>query len=287
MSNGMGSGLGGGMESGLGGGVAELVTPVSPDMLDGSRLVRNKSQPALAWVFRGESFWIEREEAAAIPTKLAQAILGPAPETSWIRGKWSLSEDGATLTLTEITATGRMAAEVATIPVGLAAFRQITLAGDLFSMEKDVATDAPIFESHQPVAFQERSASPPLWGYRDPATGEVLIPAIYERAWDFSERGIGCVRDGEEYIVNARGERLVQPLWIGSAPDPFREGLARYINDRGQMGYFNALGEIVIPGQWTWVEPFSNGLALVNNGGSRQGEKRRRGDHWRAMGRDQ
>ena len=253
-------------------GMIAEVKPVSSEMLKDSRLRMQKVDPAFSWVFREETFWIERREAAPLPTTLVEAILGQGASTPWMRGKWALSADSSTLTLTEITGPGELAADVATIPVGLAALMQITLAGDQYVVEEGGAAGAPSFDSGQPVAFRDREVNPVRWGFRSPATGEVLIPAIYEMAWDFSEQGVACVWDEEPYIINSRGERLVQPYWIDNGPDAFCEGLARYVGDRSQMGFFNAAGEIVIPARWTFVEPFSNGLALVNQGGKWRSE---------------
>ncbi|MDA0811230.1 MAG: WG repeat-containing protein [Verrucomicrobia bacterium] len=244
------------------------VKPVTSQMLDGSRLTRLKEEPSYTWAFRKESFWLERAEAAPLPLDLVSTIFGKGEATPWIHGKWSLSPDGATLTLLEVSGANGLATDQATIQVGLAALTQVTLAGGQYSVEEGGAADAPMFKSGQPVAFKDRSTEPPLSGFRSPATGAIVIPAIYTKATDFSPQGIACVIDGSEpHIIDLNGVQLTQPLIINDKPDVFREGLARCISDDGKMGYFNAAGEVTIPGRWTFVEPFSNGMALVNNDG--------------------
>ncbi len=242
------------------------VKPVTSEMLDGFRLTRLKEEPGYAWVFRQDYFWLERTEAAPLPLDLVNTIFGKSEATPWVRGKWSLSPDGATLTLREVTGANGLATDQAMLQVGLAALMQVTLAGGQYSVEEGGTADAPIFKSGQPVAFKDRSTNPPLTGFRNPVTGAIVIPAIYTKASEFSPQGIACVIDGNEpFIVDVNGVRLTQPLMINDKQDGFREGLARCIGDDGKMGYFNAAGEVTIPGRWTFVEPFSNGLALVNN----------------------
>lgn len=244
------------------------VKPVTSQMLDGSRLTRLKEEPSYTWAFRKEYFWLERAEAAPLPLDVINTIFGKSEETPWVRGKWSLSPDGATLTLLEVSGANGLATDQATLEVGLAALMQVTLAGGQYSVEEGGAEDAPMFKSGHPVAFKDRSTEPPLSGFRSPVTGAIVIPAIYTKATDFSPQGIACVIDGSEpYIVDVKGVQLTQPLLINEKPDGFREGLARCISDDGKMGYFNAAGEVTIPGRWTFVEPFSNGIALVNNDG--------------------
>ncbi|MEZ5328008.1 MAG: WG repeat-containing protein [Verrucomicrobiales bacterium] len=260
------------------------VKPVTSEMLDGSRLTRQQEEPSYGWAFRKDYFWLERAEAAPLPLDLVNSIFGKSDDTPWIRGKWSLSPDGATLTLREVSGANGLAADQATIQVGLAALTQVTLAGGQYSVQEGGAADAPMYKSGQPVAFKDRSTEPPLTGFRSPVTGAIVIPAIYTKASDFSPQGIACVIDGDEpYIVNVDGVQLTQPLLINDKPDAFREGLARCIGDDGKMGYFNSSGEVTIPGRWTWVEPFSNGLALVNNDGEWSADGTVTGGLWGAI----
>lgn len=260
------------------------VKPVSAEMLSGARLNQTKADPAYGWAFQQDQFFLEREEATPLPAGLVQSIFGKTAETPWIRGKWSLSSNGDILTLRDVSGANELSVQEATLPVGLAALMQITLADEQYAVVKKGADAAPIYQSGQPVAFKNRTATPQLWGYRSSATGEVLIPAVYTKASDFSAQGVACVLDGDEpYIINAKGERLAQPHWINGKPDSFREGLARCISEDGKMGYLNAYGEIAIPGRWTYVEPFSNGLALVNNGGNRNADDTVTGGLWGAI----
>ncbi|MGK0185243.1 MAG: hypothetical protein ACI9R3_001019 [Verrucomicrobiales bacterium] len=261
------------------------VKAVTAEMLSEARLRNVKVEPDYGWAFQRELFWLERAEATPLPEELVQSIFGKTGATPWIRGKWSISPDGGILTLREVSGENGLAIDETTLPFGLAALMQVTLDGTQYTLEEGGAKESPLYKSGQPVAFKDRTAaSEQLWGFRDPVTGEVIIPPVFSKASDFSTQGVACVLDGQEpYIINPKGERLVQPLWINDKPDSFREGLARCISEDGRMGYFNAYGEITIPGQWTYAEPFSNGLALVNNDGTRKADGTVEGGLWGAI----
>ena len=111
---------------------------------------------------------------------------------------------------------------------------------------------------------------------------------MYDKAWDFSNTGLACIEnEGTPCIINLRGEQLVEPFWVGDQPDSFREGVARYVGETGKIGFYNAKGEVVIAAKWNHAEPFSNGLALVNNGGkleqTEDGTRSVKGGLWGAI----
>ncbi len=96
------------------------------------------------------------------------------------------------------------------------------------------------------------------YGYRN-CDGTVGIEATLTAADPFNACGIAAVlTDGGPRIINRKGETLLQPMLFDNGADPFREGLARYVEDR-KYGYFDECGKIVIPARYDFVLPFEEG----------------------------
>ena len=98
------------------------------------------------------------------------------------------------------------------------------------------------------------------WGYMT-ANGDVQIEPQFFFAGDYSTYGLAPVADsmGWHYIDLA-GEKIIRPYVFDNGPDPFQDGLARYI-DAGSIGFFDQSGQIIIEAQYDFVMPFSEGLA--------------------------
>lgn len=137
-----------------------------------------------------------------------------------------------------------------------------------------------------------------LWGYID-KTGKVVIEPKYEYANVFSD-GLGLVRKnganvyvdrkGKEVIaldpeiapqasgfhdgyavvstndlkfglINKKG-KLVLPIQYGYL-GPLSEGLMVYADEKAHYGYLNVEGKEVVPAKYTWADAFSEGLGCV------------------------
>ncbi len=115
-----------------------------------------------------------------------------------------------------------------------------------------------------PEPFQDETTG--MWGYIDPKTRLVVIPARYDAALSFNAEGcaFAVTREGWRYI-NLHGESLVAPFLFDNGPDEFVQGRARF-TEKGKMGFFNRKGEIVVPAIYDFALPFEKGLAPVCNG---------------------
>lgn len=110
------------------------------------------------------------------------------------------------------------------------------------------------------------------YGYMD-KTGEMVIPAIYDDAYDFSEgyAVVGKQNSNGETLYGAidRTGNVVVPL-IYHGMTPFHEGMARvYEQDEEEPGHWykygfvNTKGELVVPMIYHEASNYSNGMAVV------------------------
>ena len=117
-------------------------------------------------------------------------------------------------------------------------------------------------KEQEPVLELEPFMQDDLWGYRDSA-GQMVIPPKFVVAETFSREGMAAVVDqlGWAYI-NKKGDILLRPFVFDNGPDPFAEGLARFVED-GRMGFFDRHGKVVIEAQFDFAMPFEDGKAKV------------------------
>ncbi len=123
-----------------------------------------------------------------------------------------------------------------------------------------------------------KDAESKLWGYSN-ENGEMVIPAKYERALEFSEDGIAVVKeqDAKFYsFINIKGEKiktvitefsLKSDFGIGltmvSDIDGYYEGLIAVKTIDNKWGFLNTKGEWAIPAKYSEVKSFSEGFASV------------------------
>ena len=148
------------------------------------------------------------------------------------------------------------------------------------------------------------------WGFIN-GEGKFIIEPRYEDAFLFSDQAAAVKEGGQWGFINRSGKFLVEPKYENAAV--FRQGLAavqlkgkwgfidksgeRVISARfeqvyffqedrcgayadGKWGFIDRKGEFVIPPKYDEVLAFSEGLAAVNLGGKRDGE-RFEGGSWR------
>ena len=97
--------------------------------------------------------------------------------------------------------------------------------------------------------------------------GDTIVPygKILYCGWD-SIAPIGVVMEpsGGMMVMDVSGRLLYGVVTIDNLmPDGLSEGVFRIVDSNGRMGYADAFGNIVIPPQFLWAEPFENGKALV------------------------
>jgi hypothetical protein len=131
---------------------------------------------------------------------------------------------------------------------------------------------------HLLISFEENGK----WGYKN-NQGQVMIEPTYYIAGQFNQYGLAAVADDSGWVyIDMNGNRIIKPFIIDNGPDYFSEGLARFVNN-GKIGFMDEQGAIVIPADFDFALPFSDGLAVfcIDCNQVRQDEYRRiEGGKW-------
>jgi hypothetical protein len=91
--------------------------------------------------------------------------------------------------------------------------------------------------------------------------GNIKISKKYRRILAFDKKGLSGLYIGSEcYWTNRKGI-LRKTVCFDNAPDSFSEGLVRYQDAAGKMGFMNEQLKIVIPSRFDFVEPFKDDSA--------------------------
>jgi hypothetical protein len=98
------------------------------------------------------------------------------------------------------------------------------------------------------------------WGFVDGATGQFVIPAIYDEVGRFSEGFANFSLDERIGFVDLSGRVLVNPRF--ERADEFSQGLAAVQLD-GKWGYLDEKGQLVIEPAYARAYKFSDGNAAV------------------------
>ncbi len=98
------------------------------------------------------------------------------------------------------------------------------------------------------------------WGFVSAATGEVVVPMIYEKVGRFSEGRANFVAGEKIGYVDRTGRVIVEPRF--ESADEFSEGLAAVQLD-GRWGYLDLQGELAIAPAFDRARKFSGGYASV------------------------
>ena len=103
------------------------------------------------------------------------------------------------------------------------------------------------------------------WGFRN-RQGETVIPPVYAVVEPFTRFGIAPVADDSGWVlIDVSGRPLLRPFIYDNGPDPFAEDKARFVRN-GRVGFFDRRGRIVIPAEYDFALPFSEGMATVCRG---------------------
>ena len=118
------------------------------------------------------------------------------------------------------------------------------------------------------------------WGYID-KTGTEVVPIEYDRVGEFHEGRACVIKDGKLGFVDETGAVVIpltyeSPLpslvaWYQDITPFFSEGLAAIWGGDAhgnQYGYIVKEGNVVIPFEYGYAAPFSEGLAYVSKGGA-------------------
>lgn len=115
-----------------------------------------------------------------------------------------------------------------------------------------------------------------LFGYAD-SMNNTLIEPTYPFAFTDTLHTIAFVTYNNNIIaINGKGKHLFTVFNYDNGPDYQSEGLFRIVNEKGEIGFADTMGNIIIKTQYKFAYPFDGGRAKVTN----TGERKQVGEHW-------
>lgn len=110
-------------------------------------------------------------------------------------------------------------------------------------------------------------------GYLNVNTGQIIIPAQYNRAWNFSEGIAGVLKDGEVSFINANGEPAFDKTFPIIYDDGYSEiafqfhhGLCVMRTMDNKWGLINTQGEWVVEPVYTTISAPMFGYRIISDG---------------------
>lgn len=106
-------------------------------------------------------------------------------------------------------------------------------------------------------------------GYLDRFTGEITIPARYDKAWKFSEGLGGVVKDGKLGFINSTGEVLIDfnftynRDWTQRVDFLFKGGFCTAIDSLGRQGLIDKRGKWVLSPEYEYINNPVMGYRIV------------------------
>lgn len=116
--------------------------------------------------------------------------------------------------------------------------------------------------------FTDTLSGQELYGYK--YNGKVQIEAKYISTYSDSLCNMAIVLDREKgwLGVDKNNKTILIPYIYDNGPDYVEDGLFRFVENE-KLGFANLEGEKIIPAQFDFVTPFSNGYAQYFIGGER------------------
>lgn len=112
-----------------------------------------------------------------------------------------------------------------------------------------------------------------LRGYLNVNTGQIIIPAQYNRAWNFSEGLAGVLADGVVSFIKEDGQPAFEqtfPINYNTNYEDiafqFHDGLCVMRTMEGKMGMINTRGEWVVEPVYNDIHAPRNGYRIVSDG---------------------
>ena len=110
-------------------------------------------------------------------------------------------------------------------------------------------------------------------GYLNVNTGQIIIPAQYNRAWNFSEGIAGVLKDGVVSFINEKGEPAFETTFPIIYDDDyseiafqFHDGLCVMRTMDNLWGLINNRGEWVVEPQYSTISAPQLGYRIVSDG---------------------
>ena len=112
-----------------------------------------------------------------------------------------------------------------------------------------------------------------LRGYLNVNTGKIIIPAQYNRAWNFSEGIAGVLKDGVVSFIKEDGEPAFEPTFrifyyddYSEMAFQFHDGLCVMRTMDNKWGLINTRGEWVVDPAYTGIDRPRYGYRIVTDG---------------------
>ena len=129
----------------------------------------------------------------------------------------------------------------------------------------------PRFYMGRARIFEQNSAGEKTLSYID-KTGAVVLRTPFEQTWDvygdripFLTKGkVGFMSRDGQIIIEARFERYAYP-WTEIFSDAIAPVALKKVDNTGNWGFIDKSGHTVLDFQYSWAEPFSEGLAIVSD----------------------
>lgn len=131
------------------------------------------------------------------------------------------------------------------------------------------------FIHSQSLLVQVKPMNAKFWGYATPS-GEMIIPAQYEKCYPFSSNGLAVIYDGKArqyHFISVKNERLqTDPAkfkikdGLGFNVSTFQDKLF-LVEVNGLWGYMNDAGKMAIPAAYDNGSDFNGGFATVRKTG--------------------
>ena len=105
------------------------------------------------------------------------------------------------------------------------------------------------------------------FGYLD-KFGKIVIPIIYENAYDFREGLAFVQKNGKWGFIDKNGRTVIPFIYGTTSGNSFHNGIAAVSKD-GKSGMIDKSGSIVVPFNWRFLDNYCDGLIFadrINNG---------------------
>ncbi|HMG92509.1 MAG TPA: WG repeat-containing protein [Chryseolinea sp.] len=127
----------------------------------------------------------------------------------------------------------------------------------------------------QTYVTQVKPAGDKKWGYAN-LNGEIIIPAQYEKCYEFSSDGLAIIYDSkakQHHFINLKGEKLptevskfnVKEGFLGFELQGFHDGMLP-IRVGEKWGFISSSGKMAIQAKYDDVSDFYGGFAVVKSG---------------------
>ncbi|GGH11854.1 WG repeat-containing protein [Sphingobacterium alkalisoli] len=106
------------------------------------------------------------------------------------------------------------------------------------------------------------------YGYKD-EQGKMVIPfGKYYMCFTDTIKTIGFVAIPKQgfWAINKNDEKLFRVVPFDNGPDYLRNGLFRIFGENDMIGFANMDGEVVIPPQYSYADPFDNNITNFCDG---------------------